>query len=252
MLPLGRSGSCQRLPYHPDMAESSIEAGATPFAGIWPDNPTGALLRDLAEQARARAVGLVFSALEHLLEQQSWARDQLARHAGSTVLVTLDVAPLAGLSAPAFRATIDRDGLLRHADPEASPQATLAIRPSAEALFSFLRDGTQGLQRHLRIEGDVALAATLAELARHLRWDAEEDLSQVVGDIAAHRIAGLLTGLAGRMRELGDRAQASATRFAAGGTQVVVTPQLRSLTVEAAALEQRIRALERRAGRLTG
>jgi len=232
------------------MSESFSGARTSPFADPWPDNPTGALLRDIAGQGRAHVLDLVFSALEHLLEQQSWARSRLARHAGSTVLVLLDVEPVAGISAPAFRATIDRDGLLRQADPDASPQATLAIRPTTDALFSLIREGAQGLQRHLRIEGDVALAATLAELAWHLRWDAEEDLSQIVGDVAARRVAGLVSGFTGRLRDLVARAQTSATRFASGGGQVVVVPQLRWLTDEAAALEQRVRALELRAARL--
>lgn len=234
------------------MTEPSSAADPRASADPWPDTPTGALLRDFAERGQSRAHGLIFAALEHLLEQQSWARDRLARHAGSTVLVTLDLVPDAARATPGFRATIDREGLLRLAEPQVSPQATLMIRPSTDAVFAFLREGTQGLQRHLRIDGDVALAATLAELARHLRWDAEEDLSRVVGDIAAHRIAGFVTQAASRFRELGDRARSTATRFAAAGSQVVVAPQLQRLANEAAALEQRIRVLEGRSARLRG
>ena len=207
-------------------------------------------MRDFVERGRTHAIGLVVSALEHLLEQQSWARGRLARHAGSTVLVTLDRSSATAGSPSGFRATIDREGLLRLAEPDALPHATLAIRSSIDAVFALVQDGAQGLQRHLRIEGDVALAATLAELARHLRWDAEEDLSRVVGDIAAHRIAGFASSAAGRLREFGVRMQVTATRFAAGASQVVVAPQLQQLAAEAAALEQRVRALEVRTGRL--
>ena len=32
------------------------------------------------------------------------------------------------------------------------------------------------------------MAASLSEVARNLRWDVEEDLSRVFGDIAAHRM----------------------------------------------------------------
>lgn len=238
------------MPYHPGMTERTTAADPWASADPWPDTPTGALLRDFAGRGQARVLGLVFGALEHLLEQQSWARDRLARHAGSTVLVTLDLATGTAGATPGFRATIDREGLLRSAEPHAHPQATLAIRPSTDAVFTFLREGTQGVQRYLRIDGDVALAATLAELARHLRWDAEEDLSRVVGDIAAHRIAGFVRRAASRFRELGDRARSTGTRFAAGGSQLVVAPQLQRLADEAAELEQRIRVLEGRAARL--
>ena len=42
--------------------------------------------------------------------------------------------------------------------------------------------------RAARIEGSAEFAEALGFVIRNLRWDAEEDLSTVVGDIAAHRI----------------------------------------------------------------
>jgi ubiquinone biosynthesis protein UbiJ len=36
--------------------------------------------------------------------------------------------------------------------------------------------------------GDSELAATLSDIARNIEWDIEEDLSRVLGDVAAHRI----------------------------------------------------------------
>lgn len=36
--------------------------------------------------------------------------------------------------------------------------------------------------------GDSELAATLSDIARNVEWDVEEDLSRVVGDVAAHRV----------------------------------------------------------------
>lgn len=41
--------------------------------------------------------------------------------------------------------------------------------------------------QQVQFSGDSELAALLAELVRHLDWDIEEDLSQVIGDVAAHR-----------------------------------------------------------------
>ena len=43
--------------------------------------------------------------------------------------------------------------------------------------------------RAVDVQGDAKLAAEILVLARHLRWDAEEDLSRLVGDVAAHRLA---------------------------------------------------------------
>ena len=41
----------------------------------------------------------------------------------------------------------------------------------------------------VKIEGDVQLAAELGWLAENLRWDFEEDLSRVLGDVPAHALA---------------------------------------------------------------
>jgi ubiquinone biosynthesis protein UbiJ len=41
----------------------------------------------------------------------------------------------------------------------------------------------------VKIEGDVQLAAELGWLAENLRWDAEEDLSRLIGDAPAHAVA---------------------------------------------------------------
>ena len=47
-----------------------------------------------------------------------------------------------------------------------------------------LEDGTA-----IRIEGDVQLAAEVNWLIDHVRWDAEEDLSRIIGDAPAHMVA---------------------------------------------------------------
>jgi ubiquinone biosynthesis protein UbiJ len=48
--------------------------------------------------------------------------------------------------------------------------------------------GKDAVMRAARIEGSAEFAETLGFVIRNLRWDAEEDLSRVFGDIAAHRI----------------------------------------------------------------
>ena len=52
----------------------------------------------------------------------------------------------------------------------------------------------------VRIEGDVQLAAEVNWLVDHVRWDLEEDLSKIVGDVAAHRLGDLARGLATALR----------------------------------------------------
>ena len=39
----------------------------------------------------------------------------------------------------------------------------------------------------VRIEGDTELAKTLAKVLQNIKWDYEEDLSKVLGDISANK-----------------------------------------------------------------
>lgn len=216
-----------------------------------PASPALAMLGEAAWQLRKRGLALVFGALEHLLRQQAWARDRLRMHAGRTVRLAFEPSPAAGEVPAEFLATIDGEGLLRPAAPGTPAQATLLLRPSPDALLALLRDGPQGLSAHLRIEGDVMLAATLGELAQHLRWDAEEDLSRVVGDVAAHRLVRLAGQGFGFLRDLGRRVESSAGQFLGAAQGPLATGrQFDALRREAAGVDRQVQALEGRVSRL--
>mgnify|MGYP003476745351 CR=1 FL=1 len=47
--------------------------------------------------------------------------------------------------------------------------------------------GDEAAFKDVPIEGDSAFAQEISYLVRNLKWDVEEDLSKVVGDVAAHR-----------------------------------------------------------------
>ena len=51
-----------------------------------------------------------------------------------------------------------------------------------------VRSLMQGDKPSVHIEGDVQLAAEVNWLADHVRWDLEEDLSRVLGDVPAHML----------------------------------------------------------------
>lgn len=237
------------------MAESDLPPGSAsiplPGADERPRHPWQALVADAVGQLQARSLKLLVAGLEHLLRQQPWARERLRQHAGSVVRVGLRAEPLGALPAPEVRLAITAEGLLEAAAADAPPRATLLLEPSADVLMSLSRDGVDGLSRHLRVEGDVMLAASLGELARHLRWDAEEDLSRVVGDVAARRTVGLVRGAFERLRALAARPADSLGRYAASGQAPVVTRDpLRALDAEFSALDERLVRAEQRADRL--
>lgn len=217
-----------------------------------PRNPLHALAVDAAARVQGQSVRALVAGLDHLLRQQPWARDRLRLHAGSVVRIGLRAEPLPGMPAPDVRLAITADGFLEAAAGDAVPRATLLLEPSADLLLSLSRDGVEGLSRHLRVEGDVMLTASLGELARHLRWDAEEDLSRLVGDVAARRAVGLLRGAFDTLRALAERPADSLSRYAASGQAPVVTREpLRALGEAFSALDERLDRLEQRADRLT-
>jgi ubiquinone biosynthesis protein UbiJ len=114
--------------------------------------------------------------LNRLLAAQPWARLRLEPFAGETV--ELRAGPL-----PAIRLRIASGGKVEAADGE----ATLRMSVKPELVSALVRGEDEAL-RAMNVEGNARLAAEILTLARHLRWDVEEDLSRVVGDVAAHRL----------------------------------------------------------------
>lgn len=117
-------------------------------------------------------------ALNHLLGAEAWARDRLKPYAGQCV--EFRAPPL-----PALRLDILDSGLLASAAQDAVPNLVVTI--GSGALPAFAR-GEDALMREIGVEGNADLASTVQYLFRHLRWDVEEDLSQLFGDALAHRM----------------------------------------------------------------
>ena len=59
------------------------------------------------------------------------------------------------------------------------------LPPPHEAVLGWL----SGERPRMHVEGDAQVAADIAWLAEHLRWDAEADLARLVGDGPAHELA---------------------------------------------------------------
>lgn len=125
---------------------------------------------------------VALAALNHLLQGASWARARLAPFAGRA----------ARLSLPPFRLDflVAADGTLM-APGTASEDCDVEIALPVETPLLALR-GAEAVAKATRISGSAEFADALGLVLRNLRWDFEEDLSRAVGDIAAHRIAGLL------------------------------------------------------------
>lgn len=107
-----------------------------------------------------------------------WARDELKRFSGKTA--RFEIAPLA------LAFTVLETGEVAPAAADAAAAVTVKLTPGL-LLRLAARDETAW--REVEVAGDTDFAAVINHLARNLRWDVEEDLSRVFGDIAAHRMA---------------------------------------------------------------
>jgi ubiquinone biosynthesis protein UbiJ len=124
--------------------------------------------------------------LNHLLASEDWARGKLVPFAGKTARLQLG-------SGIVFLVRISEEGLLEVADANTPP--TVSIILPADSPVRALTDSASLLSA-ATISGSADLAETLGFLYRNLRWDIEEDLSQVVGDIVARRAVQLMGRLA--------------------------------------------------------
>lgn len=115
--------------------------------------------------------------LNHLLAQNSWALQRLARFRGKTA--RFDIAPFS------FSCIISADGSLQGVDSSTGVDALCVIPPS---LLPRLAAHDEKAHTEIRTEGDTALLTEIFFLSRNLRWDAAGDLSNFSGDIAAERL----------------------------------------------------------------
>ena len=117
--------------------------------------------------------------LNHVLMQEKEAQDRLRRKKGSVLHIRWGLFELDLLVTAA--------GLVDCAPPAAKPDLTIAV--AAESPLDVIQAVMAGKSPPVKIEGDVQLAAELGWLAENLRWDFEEDLSRILGDVPAHALA---------------------------------------------------------------
>lgn len=183
---------------------------------------------------------LVF-ALNRLLDAESWARERLAPFEGD--VVELRAPPL-----PPARLSIQAGGTVAPAPAAASAALTIVLGPGALAAAA---KGEEQLMRAVEVSGNARLASEVMHLVRHLRWDPEEALAGVLGDVAAHRVAGAARAAAAwhvdALRRIGEAFVEYATEER---PLLVRRAELAALGGEHASLRDAIERLEKRIGRL--
>jgi ubiquinone biosynthesis protein UbiJ len=120
----------------------------------------------------------IINALNHLIAQEHWAQELLMPHSHKVISVSVPLGQ-------AF--LMINDGSFTNAHQEnISPSVSFDI--SKEAIWAFIKEGKPAALKYIRISGDVDLAADLNHLVADLKWEAEEDLAQIIGDAPSHLI----------------------------------------------------------------
>lgn len=118
---------------------------------------------------------LQIALVNHLLNQHPDIRHGLAAFAGRRIGIALVPASVQGV--------LTEEGWL--AECEGEPEAFIKLNYSAA--LSSLR-GREPALADVQLEGDTELGAAVGRLVARLSWDVTEDVSRVVGDVAAHRL----------------------------------------------------------------
>ena len=128
--------------------------------------------------------------LNHVLRQEPEAMRRLVRQQGRVVLMRWRSLNLKLMATPA--------GLLDRASDLAKPDLVLLL--TEESALGLMQGVLSGDKPAVRIEGDVQLAAEVNWLVDHVRWDIEEDTSQLIGDVPARALTQAATSVAQGLR----------------------------------------------------
>ena len=177
--------------------------------------------------------------LNRLLEREEWARRKLQPFAGESV--ELRAAPL-----PPLRFTILGNGQVDAGGDTVS--LTVILKPG---VLAALARGEDYLLREVEVSGNARLASEVMALVRYLRWDPEEDLSKVIGDAAAHRVAQTARAFAAWHLDAARRiAEAMADYFAEEKRVLVRQQEFRAWKMEVTDLRDAVERLAKRVERL--
>ncbi|MEO8298925.1 MAG: hypothetical protein ABI574_14075 [Burkholderiales bacterium] len=144
--------------------------------------------------------------LNHVLAAEPEATARLRTHSGRSLRIGWESAG-PGLPAwlpkpPPATWRVTPAGLLEveAADPNA-PAATpdLLVTLDPKAWFDWVLDAERG-PLPMDVQGDAAFATTLGWLSQHVRWDIEDDLARVIGDVPARMLTRLGSQLAQTLR----------------------------------------------------
>ena len=178
--------------------------------------------------------------VNHLLDRESQARDRLQHHAGKIACFDLGLLR--------FSLRVDADGLVATAAADVIPDVTIRIKPADLPLILQNRERAFS---YVSISGDADFANTISQVSQSVSWDVEDDLSRVVGDIAAVRLVAGVKSIAGSalatQRKL---VESTAEYFLEENPMLIRLQPIRDFAVDVARVRDDVERLAKRIERL--
>lgn len=187
-------------------------------------------------------IAAVTAVINHLLAPEDWARGRLAQHAGKIACIDGGVAVL--------RLQANADGSVSAAPPGSIADVTIRMKVSDLPLIA---QNPERAFSHVRIEGDADFANAISQVSQAVRWDAEDDLSRIVGDIAARRLVAGARAVHGAALSTGRSMAENLAEFFLDERPTLVRPRnIQEFTGEVASLRDDVERLAKRIEKLKG
>jgi ubiquinone biosynthesis protein UbiJ len=185
---------------------------------------------------------LIPAAINHLLAQESWARSNLVAHTGKVAVFD------AGLIV--VRLKVAGDGSVETAASDMLANVTIRAKFSELPLIAQNRERAFS---YVKIEGDADFANTISQLSQSLRWEAEEDLSKWIGDIAAVRVVSGTKAIVGTIQSTQRKVAENLAEYFLEENPMLTRPQdVADFTRDVAKLRDDVERLTKRIDKLNG
>ncbi len=178
--------------------------------------------------------------LNHLIAGEAWAGERLRPYAGRRLSIAGGPFPV--------QLGVTAEGLFEASDSSEPPAVTITLPADFPARLLVDRSS---LFSAAKLAGSADFAETLAFVFRNLRWDAEDDLSRFVGDIAARRLVQAGRALHEWQGTALNNFAANVAEYATEDSSLLAPPRDQKAFVEAvSALRDDVARLEKRLQRL--
>ena len=178
--------------------------------------------------------------LNHLLAKESWAPARLIPHAGKVARFEIGPATL--------RLQVTADGLLAPAQTADPVAVTIRIRAADLPLIAQNRERAFS---YVTIEGDADFANTISQVGQSLRWEVADDLSPLVGDIAARRLVDGATATVAGLRSTRQKFMENLAEYFLEERPMLLRPQaVTDFTSDVTRLRDDVERLAKRIERL--